>query len=436
MRKVLVCGAAFAATCISAVAVPTGAGAATPEPVPTPSDSVTATPTPTLPELPDLPVEPGEPGEPEVPGTPTPTPSDSMSPAEGSATPSPQQPTAPAPGATGGTGATTGSGSVVSAQGLMVTPKPPRTAHYAYGPNARQRIDAYWRPAPAAKAAKKPVKPAKPTKPAKPEERRTAATPKPGTSAAPGTQDARGAQGAPAAPQAKPRPAILMLHGGYWLEGDKGGWKYFARRLTNQGFAVFAANYRLTQSAQWPAQRNDTMAALDFIKKHAKKWNVDPNRIVIIGSSAGGMLATQAGTVGEGAQRVRGVVALSPVNTPYLAYQDGVKPTARPGQRKLKKAVVDLVHCVPQPAAAACWKRVEDANSAAHASAGDAPMLLMHSAGDFVPVTHSTGLASALRGVGVPVTVRTVPGAMHGSQLLNDENVYPEILSWVKARTR
>ncbi|MFI6517108.1 alpha/beta hydrolase [Spirillospora sp. NPDC050679] len=432
MRKVLVCGAAFAATCISAVAVPSGARATTPEPTPTPSDSVTVAPTPTLPEVPDV---PGGTEAPETPGTPTPTPTDPLSPAEGTGTPSPQQPTAPAPGASGGTGATTGSGSVVSAQGVMVVPKPPRTSHYAYGPNARQRIDVYWRPAPAAKPAKKP---AKPVKPAKPEDRRAAATPKPGASATtPAAPGAQGAQaGEPAAPKAEPRPAVLMLHGGYWLEGDKGGWKYFARRLSNQGFTVFAANYRLARAAQWPAQRNDALAAVAFIKKHAKKWNVDPDRIVILGSSAGGMLGTQAGTFGEGAQRVRGVIALSPVNTPYLAYQDGDRPTATPGQRKLKKAVVDLVRCVPQPAAAACWKRVDDANSAAHASAGDAPMLLMHSAGDFVPSTHSTGLASALRAAGVPATVRTVPGALHGSQLLNDESVYPTILNWLKARTR
>ncbi|TDD79284.1 alpha/beta hydrolase [Actinomadura rubrisoli] len=270
----------------------------------------------------------------------------------------------------------------------MVTPRLPKSKTYAYGKAARQRIDAYWQPA------------------------------------------------APKA-KVKPRPAVLVLHGGYWLEGDKSGWKYFARRLTRQGYVVLAANYRLAPAAKWPAQRNDAMAALAFMKKHAKVWNLDPARIAVVGSSSGGMLATQIGTYGTGTRQVRGVIALSPPNNPYLAFQDGLKLDATPAQRKLRRAVVDLVRCTPGDAAgAACWKRMEDTNSASHATPGDAPMLLMHASGDFVPVTQSTGLASALRAAGVPATVRVVPGEMHASDLLNDERTYSEVLTWLRTRLR
>jgi acetyl esterase/lipase len=282
---------------------------------------------------------------------------------------------------------------------VMVTPKPPRMSTYAYRPNVRQRLDAYWRPAQDKRAR----------------ERTT-------TAAARQTQ--------------KPRPGVLMLHGGYWLQGDKSDWKYLARRLTSEGYAVFAANYRLAQTVAWPAQRDDATAALAYIKKNARRWNVDPDRIVVVGSSAGGLLATQLGTYGDGAQRVRGVVALSPVNTPYLAYQVGAGLTATPGQRKLRRAVITLLGCTPLAGASACWKRVDDANSATYASAGDAPMLLMHGSRDFVPHTQSTGLAGALREAGVSATVTTVPGAMHGPALMNNPSVYPRILSWIKARTR
>ncbi|NED56433.1 hypothetical protein G3I24_36810, partial [Micromonospora aurantiaca] len=55
-----------------------------------------------------------------------------------------------------------------------------------------------------------------------------------------------------------------------------------------------------------------------------------------------------------------------------------------------------------------CWPRLDDASTVTHVSPGDAPMLLMHATGDFVPVTQSTGLAAALRASGVQTTVKTV----------------------------
>ncbi|QXJ26808.1 alpha/beta hydrolase [Actinomadura graeca] len=268
----------------------------------------------------------------------------------------------------------------------MVTPRLPKFKTYAYGKASRQRIDAYWRPS---------------------------------------------------APKAAPRPAVLVIHGGYWQGGDKSSWKYLARRLTAEGYVVLASNYRLAPKAVWPAQRNDAMSALDFMRKHAKVWNLDPNRIAVIGSSSGGMLATQLGTYGTGGQRVRGVIALSPPNNPFLAYQDGAEPGAVPAKRMLRKAVVDLVRCVPGGRAGApCWKRLDDANTTNHVSGGDAPMLLMHASGDFVPVTQSTGLAAALRAAGVPATVKVVQGEMHASGLLEDEHTYPQIVDWLDAHMK
>lgn len=361
MRKVLVCGAAFAAACVSAVAIP-GLAEATP---PTPPASVPST---TPGEGAD-----GPSGSPRPPGSRSPSTSSTTAPERG--------------GPAGADGETDGT---VSAEAVMVTPELPRFRTYAYGRHPSQRIDAYWRTD---------------------------------------------------GPRAKPRPAVLILHGGYWLQGDKSGWKYFARRLTEEGFVVMSANYRLAPKAHWPAQRDDAMSALAFVKKHAAHWNVDARRVAVIGASSGGQLATQLGAFGTGSSLVRGVVALSPPNDPYLAYQDGGESAATPSQRKLRRAVVDLVRCTPGVAVDAvldkkCWTLLDDANTTTHVSAGDAPMLLMHATGDFVPSTQSAGLAGALRGAGVPVTVKTVEGKMHASQLFNDEHTYPTILAWLKNRLK
>lgn len=371
MRKVLVCGAAFAATCVSAVAIPGGAHANAP--APTPSATVpSGTPT----------GDPGATGPSGGPQTGEPGPE---SPSASSTTP-PENGRDVPDGEPDGT---------VTAQAVMVTPELPKFRTYAYGKAAAQKIDAYWR-----------------------------------------------ATG----PRATPRPVVLLLHGGYWLQGDKGGgWKYFARRLTEEGFVVMSANYRLAPSAHWPAQRDDSMSALAFIKKHARVWNADPARVAVIGSSAGGQLATQLGTLGTGTRQVRGVVALSPPNNPFLAYQDGAKPGATPSQRKLRQAVVDLMNCEPGArtgtetetgAGTECMPLLDDASSVTHVSPGDAPMLFMHATGDFVPVAQSTGLAGALRAAGVDATVKTVEGHLHAAQLLTDENTYPTIVSWLKNRLK
>jgi acetyl esterase/lipase len=385
VRKVLVSGAAFAATCVSAVAVPMAAQATAPGPSPTPSVSV---PSDVPTDVPGSDAPTGPPGS-GAPGTESP-----------SGTPSSQAPDGEPQPAGGGTDG------VVRAKAVMVTPKLPRFATYSYGPSASQRVDAYWQPTPAQRA-----------------KARGAAQRNPAGAAGTAT-----------------RPGVLIIHGGYWMGGSKDSWKYFARRMSDAGYVVLSANYRLAPKAQWPAQRDDALGALRFMKKHARTWNLDPDRIVVLGSSSGGQLATQIGTHGTGTDLVRGVVALSPPNNPFLAYKDGALTDASSRQRKLRQAVVGLVHCVPGPVDAApkaadCWKRVEDADTTTHASAGDAPMLLLHATGDFVPVTQSQGLASALRAAGVQVKVQTVDGVMHASDMLNVAGITPEIMQWIKAHT-
>ncbi|MEV5824530.1 alpha/beta hydrolase [Spirillospora sp. NPDC052242] len=273
----------------------------------------------------------------------------------------------------------------VTASAVMVTPELPRTETYSYGPAERQQVDAYWTTA----------------------ERGTA-----------------------------PRPAVLVVHGGYWLQGDKSAWEYFARRLVSDGYVVLSANYRLAPAAQWPAQRTDVLSALNFLKTNAARWNADPERVVVIGSSSGGHLATQLGTYGDGGERVRGVIALSPPNDPELAYTDGGAATANPQQRKLRRAVIDLLGCDPADAVAGsrCWKLLEDSKSASHVGAEDVPMLFMHGTSEFVPVTESRGLATALRAAGIEATIKTVEGSAHAAALLNHPDTYPTITEWLGER--
>jgi acetyl esterase/lipase len=228
------------------------------------------------------------------------------------------------------------------------------------------------------------------------------------------------------------QPGILLLHGGYWLEGDKADWRRVARRLAARGYAVFVANYRLSRQAPWPAQQEDAAAALGFIQRHAARFQLDPGRMVVLGSSAGGQIATVLGATGRG--HLRGVVALSPVNAPYLAYVDGGLHGASRPERKLRHAVARLLRCTPTGALGiACLDRMRQATPQITTSA--VPMLFVHSRGDFVPVEQSAAISDALSAAGVTADMKRVPGSAHGGGLLRSHRVYTMVVTWIDAVT-
>jgi dipeptidyl aminopeptidase/acylaminoacyl peptidase len=125
------------------------------------------------------------------------------------------------------------------------------------------------------------------------------------------------------------------------------------------------------------------------------------------------------------------VVALSPVNSPYLAYLDGALPGAPKVKSALRDAVERLIGCTPTEGDLTCWKTLEDAAPATHADRGDAPMLIMHSTSEFVPSTHSTELVSALKSYGVAVTLKERPGTAHGMAILKDPQAWRTVVAWI-----
>lgn len=96
----------------------------------------------------------------------------------------------------------------------------------------------------------------------------------------------------------KPTPVIINIHGGGWKSGTKesqGGFNTFFKT----GFAVANMEYRLSGQAKAPAAIEDTRCMLAYLIKNAKELNIDPNKIVIMGGSAGGHLALMGGLLGN-----------------------------------------------------------------------------------------------------------------------------------------
>ncbi len=95
-----------------------------------------------------------------------------------------------------------------------------------------------------------------------------------------------------------PAPVLIVIHGGGWRHGSKeqmGGFNAWF----SMGFAVVNVGYRLSDVAKAPAAVEDIRCAVSFIVNRAAEYHIDPNRIVLSGSSAGGHLALMAGLTGN-----------------------------------------------------------------------------------------------------------------------------------------
>ncbi len=112
-----------------------------------------------------------------------------------------------------------------------------------------------------------------------------------------------------------PFPVILAVHGGGWSRGDKTGTGDFApalQALTANHFTWFSIDYRLAPTNHWPDCFDDVQTAIRWAKAHAAEYKGDPNRIALLGYSAGGHLVCLAATLARPDTRVQAVVGLAP----------------------------------------------------------------------------------------------------------------------------
>ncbi len=92
------------------------------------------------------------------------------------------------------------------------------------------------------------------------------------------------------------RPAILMIHGGGWRSGDRSQNYALAGQLAAFGYVTVPVEYRLSTEALYPAAVHDLKAAIRWLRANATEYDIDPNRIAVLGFSAGGQLAALIGS--------------------------------------------------------------------------------------------------------------------------------------------
>ena len=199
----------------------------------------------------------------------------------------------------------------------------------------------------------------------------------------------------------KKRPAVLCLHGGFWAKGSKKFMIPLAEGLVEKGYVAVCSNYRLTDVAPAPAQLHDVFSAIRFLRENASDYGIDPEKIGVTGSSAGGYLAVMAATF------------------------DGGDPLARPNAAVGMGAQTDLTSPHIQNSTVLNWSKFMGGfyhqvsqnyisqSPINHLSPDDPPIAIICGEYD-KPSTRANSFRHQAFRLGVPTSLSEIAGAPHG----------------------
>lgn len=218
----------------------------------------------------------------------------------------------------------------------------------------------------------------------------------------------------------QPASALVFIHGGGWSRHGRDYYLYWASRYAMKGYVCVSIDYRISEEAPFPAAVEDAKCALRWVRANAQELSIDPNRIAVIGQSAGGHLAMMVGYSpdveafdGDGgnpgiSSAVRAVVSFygpTDLTAPIVSKEKAVKRFM--GRESQKEA--------PERYAAASPLR--------YITADDPPTLIFHgTADDLVPVEQSDRLAAALDELGIPYVYDRQDGWNHAMDIWGPVN--------------
>lgn len=205
---------------------------------------------------------------------------------------------------------------------------------------------------------------------------------------------------------ARNAPAVIIVHGGGWVAGDRrANVLPLFEPLSQGGFAWFSISYRFaTDVTQFGAGIDDVLSAIEFVRSHASQYAIDPKRIALLGESAGGQLAAMAALRLPETRPVQAVVALyAPTNLAGLAQNSNYIP----------RAIRDSVRGTPfESFLLAGLTRLSPLH---HVRRTMPPFLLIHGTADsLVPFQQSVEMCNRMRQAGASCEVLPVSGGGHG----------------------
>lgn len=219
-------------------------------------------------------------------------------------------------------------------------------------------------------------------------------------------------------------PAVILVHGGSWMHGDKSGWRGICRWMASEGFVAAAVDYRLAPEHVFPAGIDDLETAVRWLKspRRAVEYSIDPAHVGAFGGSAGGNLVSLLGVGGTGSlDRGDRVDAVAELSGPINLTSDGDEHADFYPYELSYLGCRSYSRC-PQAVAA---------SPIFHVAAGDPPFFIAQSTDELIPLAQSETFVAALQKAGVPTEFTTRPGDRHSLAVL-DPQLKRDILAFFK----
>lgn len=237
-----------------------------------------------------------------------------------------------------------------------------------------------------------------------------------------------------------PFPAAILVHGGGFDAGSKStNVRPLFEPLAEAGFAWFSVDYRMAPEFRFPQAREDMDAAIEWVKANARKYRVNPKKIVLIGESAGGFLVNYAGTHYTPATKVAAVVDIyGTVDYVKLAEQRRDHPE-RFNMTSINKHLATggsmrFFGADQLDAEGTAKLKAISPINAVHK--GMPPFLCIHgNKDDQVSYDQSIAMCDAMHRVGARCDLITIEGGGHGMgswKAPEMQHYKPEMIAWLK----
>lgn len=217
----------------------------------------------------------------------------------------------------------------------------------------------------------------------------------------------------------KPAPGVVLFYGGGWKSGRKDQLREYAQHFARNGYVVALPQYRLRDTGVWPNSVHDAKTAMRWMRAHAEENFVDPDRIGVMGNSAGAYLALMVGYT-PGVEEFEGDGGWEEFSSDAQVVVDIYGPTdfTEP-ERRNHDLIVSYMSGVYEDDPS----RYERASPIRYVNADTPPTCVIHGTVDMlVPVHQSDWLVEKLQEHGVPHYYSRIDGwphAMDGVRAVN-----------------
>jgi acetyl esterase len=211
-----------------------------------------------------------------------------------------------------------------------------------------------------------------------------------------------------------PHPIAIIVHGGGYVGGTSknGSEAYCADFLAPAGYAVFSINYRLAPKYPYPYMVYDVERAVRYIRHNAKEWNGQPDRIALIGGSAGGFLSNMVGLLNVSGNPS----AVDPVERESAKVQAVVTLFAQSSFATVPLNASTHALLDPLIKQKGEGEALKEAYPITYVSSAAPPFLqIIGDKDEYIPFSEVTNLDAALRKDGVPSEIIRIPGEMHAT---------------------